>query len=170
MAWDGVPLLYMGDEIGLRNDHAFEADPDRAADSRWLHRPPMDWAAAARRHDPETIEGRIFGDVLRLVDARRSAPQLHAGRPLEVVDLGDAGAVRLRADASRAARWSPIHDFADEARTVPRSRLPFGANAGRLVDLLDPGFAVAPRASSTPDSVVIPARGVRWLVERPRVA
>ncbi len=176
MAWDGVPLLYMGDEIGLRNDHAFEADPDRAADSRWLHRPRMDWAAAGRRHDHATIEGRIFDDVLRLVEARRAAPQLHAARPLEIVDLGDPA---LFAFARRhpAGSLVAIHDFADEPRTVPLTRLPFARStrgaasaaaprtrAGRVVDLLEPGFA----AAST--GVVIPARGVRWLVERPAVA
>lgn len=57
----GVPLLYMGDELALRNDVGYLADPESAADNRWMNRPWMDWAAAERRHDPSTVEGRVFG-------------------------------------------------------------------------------------------------------------
>ena len=39
----GVPLLYMGDEIGLLNDLTYLDDPTLAHDARWAHRPPMDW-------------------------------------------------------------------------------------------------------------------------------
>ena len=74
MAWDGVPLIYMGDELGLLNDRSYADDPDRAADNRWLHRPVMDWRVAERRHRPETIEGRVFADLRRLVAARAVHP------------------------------------------------------------------------------------------------
>ncbi|MBP2276121.1 MULTISPECIES: alpha-amylase family glycosyl hydrolase [Sphingomonas] len=42
LALPGMPMLYMGDEIGLPN-HVDPAAPD---DARWLHRPPMDWLRA----------------------------------------------------------------------------------------------------------------------------
>ncbi len=48
-AFGGIPLLYMGDELALRNDSGYLDDPELAPDNRWMHRPPMDWAAAARR-------------------------------------------------------------------------------------------------------------------------
>src|SRR4051794_19913780 len=44
----GVPLVYMGDELGLLNDHTWEADPARRDDNRWMHRPQMDWTLAER--------------------------------------------------------------------------------------------------------------------------
>lgn len=49
-ALDGWPLIYMGDEIALGNDTGYLADPLRAEEGRWLHRPAMDWprARAAR--------------------------------------------------------------------------------------------------------------------------
>jgi amylosucrase len=85
--WDGVPLLYMGDELGLRNDHSFLDDPDLAGDNRWLHRPRMDWAAAGRREQPGTVEHRLFTGLRALAEARRRTPHLHAATPAEVVDL-----------------------------------------------------------------------------------
>ena len=50
-AYGGIPLIYMGDEIGQLNDHSYLDDPDLANDSRWIHRPFMDWEKAAERHD-----------------------------------------------------------------------------------------------------------------------
>src|SRR3954466_4055281 len=81
--WGGIPLLYMGDELALRNDTGYLADPERAPDNRWMHRPPMDWGAAARRDDPATLEGRVFAAIQRLGEARRTSPALRGGGECE---------------------------------------------------------------------------------------
>jgi amylosucrase len=100
-AWDGIPQLYMGDEIGLLNDHSYREDPRRAPDNRWMHRPPMDWVAAERRHDPTALEGRLFAGIRRIHHARAALPQLHAAVPLEIVDVGDRRVFAfVRRDAS----------------------------------------------------------------------
>jgi len=85
--YDGIPLLYMGDELGLRNDHSYLDDPALAADNRWLHRPAMDWELARRRTEPGTVTQRIFSALVALAEARRRTPQLHAATPVEVVDF-----------------------------------------------------------------------------------
>src|SRR5690606_2153102 len=43
-SYGGIPLIYMGDEIALLNDWSYLRMPEHAHDSRWLHRPRMDWA------------------------------------------------------------------------------------------------------------------------------
>lgn len=78
LGYGGVPLVYMGDEIGLLNDRSYLDDPARRYDNRWAHRPPMDWDKAARRHKPGTVENRIFSGLLHLIRTRRRTPQLHA--------------------------------------------------------------------------------------------
>ncbi|MBK8905409.1 MAG: alpha-amylase family protein [Anaerolineaceae bacterium] len=77
-AYGGIPLIYMGDEIGLLNDYSYLENPDLANDSRWIHRPFMDWAKAAERHDPQTITGRIFSALCQLIAARKRTKVLHA--------------------------------------------------------------------------------------------
>ena len=84
----GLPLIYMGDEIGLPNDPHWQDDPAHAGDSRWMHRPSMDWRAAARRHDPLSVEGRLFDGLLRIVAARRTTPQLDARYDTDIVRTG----------------------------------------------------------------------------------
>ena len=88
LGFGGIPLIYMGDEIGLRNDYRFDRDPDHAGDNRWMHRPKMDWRAAERRHLEDTVEGRIFHGLHRLVRARRRTPHLHASYTTDVLDAG----------------------------------------------------------------------------------
>ena len=79
-SFGGVPLIYMGDELAMRSDPGWAADPAHAQDNRWMHRPLMDWDLAGRRHDPTSLEGRVFGAIRRLADARRSLLALRALR------------------------------------------------------------------------------------------
>ena len=71
----GIPVLYSGDEIGQINDNSYHFDQNKAADSRYLHRGKMDWAAAARVEQPGTCEHRIFTALARLetIRARENA-------------------------------------------------------------------------------------------------
>ncbi|MBR5094205.1 MAG: alpha-amylase family protein, partial [Oscillospiraceae bacterium] len=62
----GVPVLYSGDEIGRPNDYSYHGDPHKREDSRWIHRGDMDWAAARRRDDPESVEGRLYAGLRQL--------------------------------------------------------------------------------------------------------
>jgi amylosucrase len=83
----GVPLIYLGDEIGTMNDYRFRDDPAKANDSRWVHRPYTNWDSVARRNEPGTLEGRLFGRLRRLIEARRAHPAL-AGGDMRVIDTG----------------------------------------------------------------------------------
>jgi len=156
LGWDGVPLLYMGDEIGLRNDRHYIDEPDHASDNRWLHRPEMDWEAAARRHDPTTVEGRIFSGLRALIEVRRETPQLSATAPLRILDGLDRRVFAFVRD--HPLGWLvALHGFADVDVTVGPADLPRPAS-GVYLDLLDGSRRLARRP------VVVPARGVRWLV------
>jgi amylosucrase len=70
MSFGGIPLLYYGDEIGTINDNAYLNDPHKATDTRWMHRPTIDWEKAARRNQTGTIEYRIFTALKRMIAVR----------------------------------------------------------------------------------------------------
>ena len=60
----GIPLLYLGDEVGTLNDYSFASDPYKASDSRWIHRPQADWAWQEKvEHDPSSPHGHIFARI-----------------------------------------------------------------------------------------------------------
>jgi amylosucrase len=87
--YDGVPLIYMGDEIGLLNDHGYQDEAEHADDNRWLHRPRMDWKKAAGRSVEGSIEHRIFEGLRHLISVRQQTPQFDAAVPLTVLDSGN---------------------------------------------------------------------------------
>ncbi|MBR1672635.1 MAG: hypothetical protein IJ702_06890 [Fretibacterium sp.] len=45
----GIPILYSGDEIGQFNDYTYHQNPQKAGDSRWLHRGAFNWDHARKR-------------------------------------------------------------------------------------------------------------------------
>jgi len=84
----GLPLIYMGDEIGLQNDYDYTSRPENANDSRWIHRPAMDWDKLERRHDPMSVEGRLYRGFQQIVKTRRQTPQLCARYDTDILDTG----------------------------------------------------------------------------------
>ncbi len=96
-AHGGLPLIYMGDELGLRNDPAWADAELHREDNRWIHRPPMDWTAAERRHEAGTVEAALWKGLQRIVAARRATRATHAqgaGQPLRTGNDHVYGLVR----------------------------------------------------------------------------
>ncbi len=68
----GIPVLYSGDEIGQVNDYTYKDDPNKAADSRYIHRGAMNWELAGNISDPDTVEGKLFHRLGQLEQIRKT--------------------------------------------------------------------------------------------------
>lgn len=66
----GIPVLYSGDEIGQLNDYSYHDNPDKSADSRYIHRGAFSWNDAAKRENLNTTQGKIFDAIHTLVVLR----------------------------------------------------------------------------------------------------
>jgi amylosucrase len=71
MSFGGIPLLYYGDELGTLNDMSFLNDEHKSGDTRWSHRSCINWERAERRHQPGTIEHRIFTALKKMIAVRK---------------------------------------------------------------------------------------------------
>lgn len=60
LSQSGIPVIYSGDEIGQLNDYSYHENPEKAADSRYLHRGDFRWDLAENRRRPETVQGKLF--------------------------------------------------------------------------------------------------------------
>jgi amylosucrase len=89
LSMGGIPLLYLGDETAMLNDYSYGNDPAKAGDSRWVHRPFADWQRMERRHDAQTVEGRVYQGLRRLIHLRQEHGAL-AGHDTAVLDTGNA--------------------------------------------------------------------------------
>ena len=134
-AFGGIPLVYMGDEIGLLNDATYRENPNLADDNRWMHRPHMDWTRAGQRHDWLTVPGRVFRGLCAMLEARCDTAALHAQAGAYPVWTHNQSVFGLLRDSPRG-RVLVLANFSDRPQTVPGYRLHEMLFGGRLVDRL----------------------------------
>ncbi len=152
----GIPLLYMGDELALRNDHDYLDEPEHAADNRWMHRPRMPWDVAPRRRDATTIEGRVFASIARLGQVRASLASLHAAVESEPGETSNPAVLAvLRRHA--AGDLVQLYNVSEEWQRCDADIL--GSLAGR--DLVDRLASTAPRIED--GQLVLPPYAALWL-------
>lgn len=84
----GIPLIYIGDGIGMLNDYEYEKSPHKVGDTRWIHRPDFDWEKLNERSDPESVTGKIFNGLLKLIRLREKTQAL-SGSETEFADAGN---------------------------------------------------------------------------------
>ncbi len=86
LAFGGIPLLYYGDELGTLNDYSYEGDIHRSDDSRWIHRPVIDWERAERRNERGTPEQRIYQGLRHMIEVRKETPAFADFNNRELLD------------------------------------------------------------------------------------
>jgi amylosucrase len=72
----GIPMLFYGDEVGYTNDYAYQNDPAKSYDNRWMHRPAINWKKNARIDEDGTVEEKIFSGTKKLIAIRKKLPVL----------------------------------------------------------------------------------------------
>ena len=117
-SFGGIPLIYMGDELAMLNDPRWSEDPAHGDDNRWLHRPAMDWAQAARRSDPDSVEGRVFAAIRALIAARRALLALRSGGDTEILPTENRHVLAYRRAHPRSAPFLSLTNFSDYPQTV----------------------------------------------------
>jgi len=81
----GIPLIYLGDEVGTINDYRYREDPAKSGDSRWVHRPFANWEKIDRRNEPHALEAEVYGGLQRLIAVRKET-EAFAESEMSVVD------------------------------------------------------------------------------------
>lgn len=98
LGWGGVPVLWMGDELGLSNDPEWAAEAGHEADNRWVHRPRMAGSVQQQRLDPASVPGRLWSGLRHLVATRATLPMMHAGTQAQVLEPSDPGVLAVLRD------------------------------------------------------------------------
>lgn len=118
----GMPLIYLGDEVGAVNDYKYGEDVVKDGDSRWLHRPMFDWDNAAElRKNADAPESRIFQGMLKLVQIRKNNLAFTDSQT-EFVDTGNEhvfGYFRSHAEQNVLC----LANFSEHPQALPATRL-----------------------------------------------
>jgi len=113
----GIPLLYLGDEVGTLNDYTYRDDPAHERDSRWVHRPKTDWEKVANRSNGKTVEGRVFHGLRKLIGLRKHH-KVFSGGELEIIHTENEhllGFMRIHS-GKRAVIFA---NFSETPQTIP---------------------------------------------------
>jgi amylosucrase len=156
----GIPLLYLGEEWGVLNDYDFVKDPAKAGDTRWIHRPKMQWEFLEELDDHiatgnGSIRARIFTALRRLIGLRKELPAL-AGQAMELIPTGNdhvLGFLRMR----EGHRLIVLANFTEHPQAVAGNRLRT-AGLGRFFE-----DAIGQRTYPTSESLELEPYQILWL-------
>ena len=146
----GIPVLYSGDEIGQMNDNSYHFDQNKAADSRYLHRGKMDWAAAARAEQPGTCEHRIFTALARLETIRAGENAFSCDAITATLDTGSKAILGI-ARYLGGEQLVGLFNFSNEPETAAAIH-----SGGRYRNLVTGEILNI-------SEITVPAQGFLWL-------
>lgn len=147
----GVPILYSGDELAQENDYSYHNDPDKAADSRYLHRGKMNWTAAENRGERNTPEGEMFTSLRQLEKLRAEHRCFESKADIWTLNIWDKSLLGIGRYYD-GEKLIALYNFSDEEK-----RITLRNEDGDLFDLFT-GRIVNKR------EVEIPAKSFRWLL------
>ena len=128
----GIPLLYLGDEVGQLNDYGYALEEGHGADSRWVHRPHYPADRYAKRHDPATPEGAVFEGLRKMIAVRSRTPEF-AGTRLVHFNSNNRGVLGYQRPGD-GTRILVLANFSDVHQAVTAGTLSGFATEG--VDIL----------------------------------
>lgn len=92
LAQSGIPVLYSGDEIGQTNDYTYKNDPDKCADSRYLHRGNFPWDKVEKK---DAVAMRIFDALRRMEEIRASHDVFSCNANVYTIETGCASVLGI---------------------------------------------------------------------------
>lgn len=92
LAQSGIPVLYSGDEIGQTNDYTYKNDPDKCADSRYLHRGNFPWDKVENK---DHVAIKIFDALRHMEDIRASHDVFSCNANVYTIETGCASVLGI---------------------------------------------------------------------------
>lgn len=161
LSFGGIPLLYYGDAIGTLNDISYLDDAYKLHDSRWVHRPKMNWDKAALRSQPGTIENRIFTPLKKMIAIRKEIAAFADHNNRELFDVSNEHLfVFSRFDTMQGgSRVLAVHNFDNNPQTLALAEISSITLAQASLQDLCSGEMV----SIDNERITIPALSFYWL-------
>ncbi len=149
----GIPLIFLGDEVGQLNDNSYLDDPSTQGDSRWAHRPYRPTELYRAAEDRTTDSGQIYDRLRRLLTVRRATEEF-AGQAVIGYDTGEKSVLAFQRPGAKST-VIVLANFADEPKRISAAR--FSAFRSRAEEL------ISGRPISIETGVELPAHGAAWL-------
>ncbi|MCD8365166.1 MAG: alpha-amylase family protein [Clostridiales bacterium] len=113
----GIPVLYSGDEVGQVNDYSYRDDPEKADDSRYIHRGRMDWELVKRIDYPDTVQSRLFPGLDHLETIRRKEKAFSFEAEVRTIDTWDESVLCMERCLGKE-KILGLFNFSEQDRTA----------------------------------------------------
>ena len=113
----GIPMLYSGDEIGQVNDYTYKDDPDKAPDSRYIHRGKFCWELAENIEKKGSVQEKIFHALTRLEEIRRNDAVFSVDAEIYTKDYSDTSILWIVRKAA-GRELHAVFNFSDEEKEI----------------------------------------------------
>ena len=113
----GIPMLYSGDEVGQVNDYTYKDDPEKAPDSRYIHRGKFNWDLVENIEDKNTVQGRLFHALSELEEIRRNESVFSTDAEVFTKDYSDTSILWI-VRKSEGEELHAIFNFSDQDKEV----------------------------------------------------
>ncbi len=113
----GIPLFYLGDEVGTLNDYSYQQNPAKAEDNRWVHRPFAHKQTLEQRHNPTSAPGRIFGNLQHMIAIRTSHPIFATYNPTDWLNANNRHVVLFSRQHGQEAVYV-VANFSADSQTL----------------------------------------------------
>jgi len=133
-ALDGIPIIYMGDEIALLNDYDYAKEPNHK-DGRWLHRPKMNWDLTSLGTRHQALAHSLHSYLQRLGKARQKAELFSTNHMLGYPDLANP-ALFATHRASSTNQLLALSNFSAKPQPLSKDLIANHINSDSVIDLL----------------------------------
>ena len=113
----GIPMLYSGDEVGQVNDYTYKDDPEKAPDSRYIHRGKFNWDLVENIEDKNTVQGRLFHVLSELEEIRRNESVFSTDAEVFTKDYSDTSILWI-VRKSEGEELHAVFNFSDQDKEV----------------------------------------------------
>ena len=134
-------------------DYSYKDDPDKAVDSRYLHRGEFNWSLAPNRNIADTVQGKLFHALDHLEHIRSEHNVFDTNASLRTIDTWDASILALVRE-NDDEKFIGIYNFSDQDKVAW-----INEDDGIYTDLIS-GHEMEAKG------VMIPAFGCFWLCRK----
>ncbi len=113
----GIPVIYSGDEIGQLNDYSYKQEPEKAVDSRYIHRSVFRWDLADKTDESNSVQSQIFKGLRKLEKIRADHEAFTAQAHAETIGWEDASVLGIMR-TGQTEKITGIYNFSRSQKQV----------------------------------------------------
>lgn len=146
----GIPMLYSGDEVGQTNDYAYREIPEKAPDSRYVHRGKFRWELVDEIEKEGTVSERIFHGLKKLEEIRAQEKVFISNADFYTLETGEQAVICI-VRQYEGEKLIGLFNFSEFDKTAW-----LNGQDGEYMDLITGERMKA-------DAVTVPGSGFFWL-------